>query len=91
MLKLCEQQQVPIIISSDAHDPSWVGRFDLAVKLLEELQFDESLILTNDIEKLRSIYRRISSDIFARNSGHFLRMLLYGNFTRFFSGCRLLS
>ena len=38
MLKLCEQQQVPIIISSDAHDPSWVGRFDLAVKLLEELQ-----------------------------------------------------
>ena len=54
MLKLCEQQQVPIIISSDAHDPSWVGRFDLAVKLLEELQFDESLILTNDIEKLRS-------------------------------------
>ena len=54
MLKLCEQQQVPIIISSDAHDPSWVGRFDLAVKLLEELQFDESLILTNDIEKLRA-------------------------------------
>ena len=54
MLKLCEQQQVPIIISSDAHDPSWVGRFDLAVKLLEELQFDESLILTNDIEKVRA-------------------------------------
>ena len=49
-----QQQQVPIIISSDAHDPSWIGRFDLAVKLLEELQFDESLILTNDIEKLRA-------------------------------------
>ena len=54
MLKICELQQDQIIISSYAHDPSWVGRFDLAVKLLEELLFDESLILTNDIEKLRA-------------------------------------
>ena len=58
MLKLCEQQHIPIIVSSDAHDPSCVGRFDLAVKLLDELQFDESLILTNDIEKLRAFISR---------------------------------
>lgn len=53
MLKLCEKYQCPIIVSSDAHDPSFVGEFTLAEKLLEELNFDEELILNNDIDKLK--------------------------------------
>lgn len=53
MLALCTQYQVPIIVSSDAHDPSWVGEFELAYQLLEELNFDENLILNNDLDKLR--------------------------------------
>ena len=44
----------PLKSESVSYTHLWVGRFDLAVKLLEELQFDESLILTNDIEKLRA-------------------------------------
>lgn len=48
MWKLCQKYQVPIIESSDAHDPSWVGNFSLAYKLLEEFHFDEELILNND-------------------------------------------
>lgn len=53
MLTLCSQYKVPIIVSSDAHDPSWVGEFELACQLLEELSFDEDFILNNDIEKLK--------------------------------------
>lgn len=45
MLKLCEQYRVPIIVNSDAHDPSWVGRFEEAASFLEEVRFDRSLIL----------------------------------------------
>lgn len=53
MLQLCQKYRVPIIVSSDAHDPDWVGKFDLALKLLEESEIYEELILNNDIEKLK--------------------------------------
>lgn len=53
MLKLCMIHKVPIIVSSDAHEPSWVGKFELAIKLLEDVSFDEDLILNNDIQKLK--------------------------------------
>lgn len=53
MLELCKQYRVPIIVSSDAHDPSWVGRFELAQKLLEDSRMDEELILNNDVEKVK--------------------------------------
>lgn len=54
MIELCQQYRVPIIVSSDAHDPSWVGYFDLACDLLETLRVDDELILNNNIEKLKS-------------------------------------
>ncbi|MGM9946773.1 phosphatase [Floccifex sp.] len=54
MLDLCQRYQVPILVSSDAHDPSWVGSFDLAIQLLEDVHFDEDLILNTDIQKLMS-------------------------------------
>lgn len=54
LLGFCHQYNVPIIVSSDAHDPSWVGRFCLALNLLEKLDVDETLILNNDIEKLKA-------------------------------------
>jgi putative hydrolase len=45
---------VPIIINSDAHDPSYVGDFSEAYKLLKELNFDEKLILNTSIEKFKA-------------------------------------
>ena len=42
--RLCKEYEVPIIVSSDAHDPSWVGIFDKAVDLIEEEGFDEDII-----------------------------------------------
>ena len=54
MLTLCSQYMVPIIINSDAHDPSYVGEFSKAYKLLKELNFDEELILNTSIEKFKA-------------------------------------
>ncbi len=54
MLALCDRYRVPVIVSSDAHDPSWVGEFSLAAELLERVGFDEELVLNTDIKKLRA-------------------------------------
>ena len=53
MLPLCMELGVPIIVDSDAHDPSFVGEFSQARELLERLGFDESLILSTDKERLK--------------------------------------
>lgn len=53
MLPLCMEYGVNIIVNTDAHDPSQVGDFNLARALLERLDFDESLILNNDADKLK--------------------------------------
>ena len=54
MLECCRRLKVPVIVSSDAHDPSQVGNFAEALALLEDVGFDEELILNNDEEKFRS-------------------------------------
>lgn len=54
MIKLCRQYQVPVLVSSDAHDPGWVGKFELACRLLEELQVEDDLILNNEVEKVKT-------------------------------------
>ena len=52
MLRWCEKLSVPVIVDSDAHDPSWVGRLDLAEELLREVRFPEELVL-NTLTDLR--------------------------------------
>ena len=52
MLSLCMEYEVPILVSSDAHDPSWVGELSLARELLNDVQFDDRLILNTDLNKL---------------------------------------
>ena len=52
MLECCEKYRVPVIVDSDAHDPSAVGRVDLALSMLEAYGFDESLVLNTDEKKL---------------------------------------
>ena len=53
MLTLCKQYRVPVIVSSDAHDPSGVGQFALAKELLEQEEMDEELILNLDAERVQ--------------------------------------
>lgn len=52
MLGLCRRYDVPILVSSDAHTPEHVGRFDSAIALLNELQFPEELIVNRAWEPL---------------------------------------
>ena len=52
MLALCMQYEVPVIVSSDAHDPSAVGSFTLARAMLESLAFPESLVLNTNAKRL---------------------------------------
>lgn len=54
MLRLCEKFGVPIIVSSDAHDPSGVGEFTLAEKFLSDLNFNHELILNTSVAKLKA-------------------------------------
>ena len=54
MLPLCMEYGVPIVVNTDAHDPSQVGDFTLAMGLLEQIGFDETLILNNDGAKLKA-------------------------------------
>ncbi len=58
MLKLCMEHRTNIIVSSDAHDPSQVGKFDLAIELLEEIDFDEELIVNTSKEKFKEFIAR---------------------------------
>lgn len=51
MLPLCMKYRVPIIVDSDAHDPSAVGEFSAARALLERLDFDPELILNTNVKK----------------------------------------
>jgi len=54
MIPLCMELGVPIIVNTDAHDPSAVGDFALARGLLAQMDIDEDLILSNDIAKLKA-------------------------------------
>ncbi|MBQ6333837.1 MAG: phosphatase [Erysipelotrichaceae bacterium] len=50
-LKLCMKHRANIFVGSDAHDPSRIGYFTEAEALLEEMGFDEELIVNNSLEK----------------------------------------
>lgn len=58
MLTECQRYGVPVLVNSDAHDPSWVGEFTEACLFLEELGFDEGLILNNDLARLKAFLRK---------------------------------
>lgn len=53
MLKLCMEHNIPILVSSDAHDPSDVARFDFADKILKAVQFPVELIINRDVSEFK--------------------------------------
>ncbi|MBQ5866236.1 MAG: phosphatase [Oscillospiraceae bacterium] len=53
MLPLCMEYGVPVIVDSDAHDPGAVGDFSLAINVLEEVGFDQDLIINTDVQKVK--------------------------------------
>ena len=53
MLRLCMGYAVPVVVSSDAHDPFYVGRFAESCELLNEAEFDRELIVNTSVEKFK--------------------------------------
>ena len=51
-LSLCMKRDANVVISSDAHDPSQVGEFKKAINFLDEIQFDNSLVINSSLAKL---------------------------------------
>lgn len=57
MLTLCMQYQVPILISSDAHDPVDVARFNFVTEILEITGFPQELIINKDVNDFKQFLR----------------------------------
>lgn len=53
MLELCKKYNVPIVIGSDAHADTDVGRHDLAMQLIDELDFPHNLIINRSTDELK--------------------------------------
>ncbi len=53
MLKLCMEYKAPIVIGSDAHVDTDVGRHEEALRLLEEMNFPEELVVNRSVEELK--------------------------------------
>lgn len=58
MIPLCMKHGVPIIVNTDAHDPTTVGNFAAAEQFLSQFEIDEELILNNDAAKLKNFLLR---------------------------------
>lgn len=53
MTRLCMEYRCPIVVDSDAHDPSAVGDFAQARAFLDRVGFDPKLILNTSVEKFK--------------------------------------
>jgi len=55
---LCAEYNVPIVVSSDAHIHTRIGRFGDSVHMLEEIGFPEELILNADYDRFLGLLRK---------------------------------
>lgn len=51
IMKLCKQYDVPIIVNSDSHFSSRVGKFERSLQLLKELEFPEELVVNSSVRR----------------------------------------
>ena len=49
--KICKKVGAPIIVNSDAHFMTELGRFDGSVRMLEEIGFPEELVVNSSVER----------------------------------------
>lgn len=51
---LCKKYNVSIIVNSDSHFCSRVGKFDESIKLLNEIDFPEELVINSDVVRFKN-------------------------------------
>lgn len=49
--KICMRKSVPVILNTDAHFTTALGRFDSTLKALDEINFPEELVVNSSIER----------------------------------------
>jgi putative hydrolase len=54
ILAACQKYQVPVLLSSDSHGAAHIGDFTFAAAFVHEARFPESLILNNQIPRLKA-------------------------------------
>ena len=54
MLRRCKQEGVPVVVGSDAHMCTYVGRHQYAEALFKELDFPEELVMNRDSDAFRA-------------------------------------
>lgn len=58
LLKLCMDKELPVIVNTDAHVAPAVGDFTYALKVLDELDFPDELIINTSWKKLEKLLGR---------------------------------
>lgn len=64
VIRVCKKYEVPVVVNSDAHFCTLVGLFDNAIRLLEEQDFPEKLIVNADWDRLYSFIASKRGNIF---------------------------
>lgn len=64
VIRVCKKYEVPVVVNSDAHFCTLVGKFDNAIRLLEEQDFPEKLIVNADWDRLYSFISAKRGNIF---------------------------
>ena len=51
--RICKTKGIPIIVNTDAHFTTQLGRFDGSIKMLQEIGFPEELVVNSSVERFR--------------------------------------
>ena len=64
VIRVCKKYEVPVVVNSDAHFCTLVGHFDNAIRLLNEQDFPQKLIVNADWDRLYSFIAAKRGNIF---------------------------
>ncbi|QEN03290.1 phosphatase [Thiospirochaeta perfilievii] len=58
ILEICGNEGAKIVLGSDSHHTSSVGRFDMAIKLIDEIGFPKELVINQDSDEFLNYISR---------------------------------
>lgn len=58
VIKLCKKYEVEVVVTSDSHQNGDYGNFPHVMKVFEEIDFPEELIINADVKRLESFLKR---------------------------------
>ena len=62
--RLCAKHRVPVVLSTDAHFPTAVGVLDVSIRLVEEINFPQELILNIDEKRFAKVLTEKTGRVF---------------------------